>query len=107
MRASSATQWSRVQPVSGDSCWSSAGKELGLIGLAEGGDDFAGQQLELLQDVLVRHAGKVQPADEVIDPEGVGKAPDGQDAVLRVADDKAVLPQGLELVHRGLVLRAD
>ncbi len=55
----------------------------------------------------MRHARKVQPADQVIEPEGFLEAPDGADAVFRRADDETVAAERLQLVHRGAVLAAD
>src|SRR5687768_4549295 len=75
--------------------------------LSKSRNDFAGQELELLHYVFVRHAGEVQPADEVVHAKGIGKTPDGHDTVLWVAYDKAVAAKRLKLIDRRLVLPAD
>src|SRR5215207_8719207 len=56
--------------------------------------------------MVVRHPCKVQPADEVVDAEGLHKASDLSNAILWIPDNEAVIAKRVER-HRGLILRAN
>ena len=62
------------------------------------------QQFELAHDMLVRHAGEEEAADEVVHADRRLDAADGGDALVGVADDEAVAADLVVLADRRALL---